>query len=253
MLTRTAAFSFRAIPHGLFSLFFPAECRICDAALEGFTRIPVCGACLEEPAPLEAEHFCAACQAPFQNRFPLDENGVCALCRSGLSRLDRASSFGYYEGTLRKLIHLFKYSRMTPLTSRLSRYLERALPVDDRYDAIVAVPLHWKRRWRRGFNQAELLAKQISKRRRMPLMKALRRVRPTANQSGLTSAARRRNIAGAFQPKPGTDLRGKRVLLIDDVFTTGATASACAAALKRAGAASVSLLTLARADRRWRD
>ncbi|HEY4089265.1 MAG TPA: phosphoribosyltransferase family protein, partial [Bryobacteraceae bacterium] len=65
--------------------------------------------------------------------------------------------------------------------------------------------------------------------------------------------ARRRNIAGAFQPKPGANLRGRRVLLIDDVFTTGATASACAAALKRAGAASVSLLTLARADRRWRD
>ncbi|HVW11060.1 MAG TPA: ComF family protein [Bryobacteraceae bacterium] len=166
---------------------------------------------------------------------------------------DRAASFGYYEGTLRKLIHLFKYAGMTPLTVRLSRYLESALPVDVRYDAVVAVPLHWKRRWRRGFNQAELLAKEISKRRRIPLVKALRRVRPTATQSGLTSAARRLNITGAFQPKPGMNLRGRRVLLIDDVFTTGATASACASALKRAGAASVSLLTLARADRRWRD
>lgn len=142
---------------------------------------------------------------------------------------------------------------MTPLTGRLARYLASALPVDDHYDAIVPVPLHWKRRWRRGFNQSELLAKELSRRRRMPVVKALRRVRPTANQAGLTSAARRRNIAGAFQAKPGANLRGKRVLLIDDVFTTGATASACAAALKRAGAASVSLLTLARADRRWRD
>jgi ComF family protein len=253
LLTRTAAFSFRAIPHGLFSLFFPADCRICGIPLEGFTRIPVCQGCLEEPAPLEADYFCASCHAPFQNRFPLDENGVCALCRSGLRGFDRAASFGYYEGTLRKLIHLFKYSGMTPLTGKLSGYLESALSIDDRYDAIVPVPLHWKRRWRRGFNQSELLAKQISKRRRIPLVKALRRARPTANQSGLTSAARRRNIAGAFQPKPGANLRGRRVLLIDDVFTTGATASACAAALKRAGAASVSLLTLARADRRWRD
>jgi ComF family protein len=178
---------------------------------------------------------------------------VCALCRSGLSGFDRAASFGYYEGTLRKLIHLFKYNGMTPLSGRLSRYLESALPIDDRYDAIVPVPLHWQRRWRRGFNQSELLAKELSGRRGVPVLNALRRVRPTANQSGLTSAARRRNIAGAFQTKHGADLRGRRVLLIDDVFTTGSTASACAAALKRAGAASVSLLTLARADRRWRD
>jgi ComF family protein len=170
-----------------------------------------------------------------------------------LRGFDRAASFGYYEGTLRKLIHLFKYQGMMPLAGRLSRYLESAFSVDDRYDAIVPVPLHWERRWRRGFNQSELLAKQISKRRRIPLVKALRRIRPTMNQSGLTAAGRRRNIAGAFQPKPGAEVRGKRVLLIDDVFTTGVTASACAAALKRAGAVSVSLLTLARADRRWRD
>jgi ComF family protein len=253
LLTRTAAFSFRAIPHGLFSLFFPAECRICGVSLDGFTRIPVCRGCLEAPVPLEADYFCALCHAPFQNSFPLDAAGVCSLCRSGLRGFDRASSFGYYEGALRKLIHLFKYEGMTPLTHRLAGYLERALPVDNRYDAVIAVPLHWRRRWRRGFNQAELLAKEIAKKRRVPLVKALRRVRPTANQSGLTSAARRLNIAGAFQAKPGADLRGKGILLIDDVFTTGATASACAAALKRAGATSVSLLTLARADRRWRD
>lgn len=183
----------------------------------------------------------------------MDAAGLCALCRSGLRGFDRASSFGFYEGTLRRLIHLYKYSAMLPLAAPLSRFLDRALPIDDRYDFIVPVPLHWKRRWERGFNQAELLAKRISKKRHTPLLKALRRSKSTLNQSGLTSAGRRRNIAGAFQAKAGIDLRGKRILLIDDVFTTGATASACATALKKAGAGSVSLLTLARADRRWKD
>ncbi len=252
MLTRTAASSLQAIPHGIFSLFFPAECRICDTPLTGFTRVPVCSACLNTPQPLEADFFCASCNAPFQNSFALDAKGVCALCRSGLRGFDRASSFGFYDGALRGLIHLFKYSGMRPLAGRLSGLLERALPIDDRYDFIVPVPLHWRRRWRRGFNQAELLARGVAKHRGIPLVNALRRGKATADQAGLTSAGRRRNIVGSFQPRKGIEIRGKRILLIDDVFTTGATASACALALKRAGAASVSLLTLARADRRFR-
>jgi ComF family protein len=252
LLTRTAAFSLRAIPHGIFSFLFPAECRICDTPLDGFTRVPVCRGCLNAPAPLEADFFCAVCHAPFQNCFPLDDKGVCTLCRSGLAGFDRAASFGFYDGALRSLIHLFKYSGMRPLAGILSRLLDRALPVDERYDVIVPVPLHWRRRWTRGFNQAELLARGVARRRGIPVVNALRRAKPTANQAGLTSAGRRLNMAGAFRARPGAGLRGKRILLIDDVFTTGATASACAAALKKTGAASVSLLTLARAERRWK-
>jgi ComF family protein len=253
LLTRTAASSLQAIPHGIFSLFFPDQCRICDTPLTGYTRVPVCRDCLSAPEPLEADYFCASCNAPFQNSFPLDADGVCALCRSGLHGFDRASSFGFYEGPLRSLIHLFKYSGMRPLAERLSGLLDRALPVDDRYDVVVPVPLHWRRRWRRGFNQAELLARHVAKRRRIPAVNALRRGKATADQAGLTSAGRRRNIVGAFQARKGVDIRAKRVLLIDDVFTTGATASACAVALKKAGADTVTLLTVARADRRFRE
>ena len=165
---------------------------------------------------------------------------------------DRAASFGSYDGALRSLIHLLKYAGMRPLAPGLSRLMDRALPIDDRYDLIVPVPLHWQRRWRRGFNQAELLAREVSKHRRIPILNALRRNKSTATQAALTSAGRRRNMAGAFQARSGVDLRQQRILLIDDVFTTGATASACALALKKAGAETVSLLTLARADRRWR-
>ncbi len=214
------------------------------------TRIPVCEACLTAPVPLEAEHFCTVCRTPFLNPWPLDEQGVCTACRAGLRGFDRASSFGFYEGSLRSLIHLFKYSGMKPLAPCLGRFLERAIPVDEAYDLVVPVPLHWRRKWQRGFNQAELLARHLARRRQLPMMNALRRRKAAGVQATLTVAARRRNVAGAFSAVSSADLTGKRVLLIDDVMTTGATAAACAAALKRGGAKSVSLLTLARVDRR---
>lgn len=157
-----------------------------------------------------------------------------------------------YEGDLRSLIRLFKYSGMRPLARTLAGYLERAISVDQAIDAIVPVPLYWRKKWSRGFNQSELLARHLARRRKLPLIDALTRRKATATQAGLSSAGRRRNVAGAFQARRGTDVTDKRILLIDDVMTTGATASACAAALKRAGAKSVSLLTVARVDRRWR-
>ncbi len=190
------------------------------------------------------------------NAFPLDEKGVCAACRSGLRGFDRAASFGLYEGSLRKLIHLYKYSGMKPLARTLAGCMERALPIDAGFDAVVPVPLHWRKQWDRGFNQSELLARHIAQRRGIPVLNALRRKRATAVQAGLAIAGRRRNVAGAFLLRSGAKadpkLAGRKILLIDDVMTTGATASACASVLKRGGAKSVSLLTLARVDRRWR-
>jgi ComF family protein len=202
------------------------------------------------PRPLETEFFCTSCHTPFVNPFPLDEYGVCAACREGLRGFDHASSFGFYEGPLRSLIHLFKYSGMKPLARPLAVLLERAIPVDQQFDAVVPVPLHWRKRWERGFNQAELLARRIAKHRGVLLVDALKRKRSTAVQATLASAGRRRNVAGAFEIRSKAAVAGKRILLIDDVMTTGATAGACASVLKRAGAKSVSLVTLARVDRR---
>ncbi len=115
---------------------------------------------------------------------------------------------------------------------------------------IVPMPLHWRRRWERGFNQSELLAQEIAKKWNVPLRQAVRRVKATAPQAGLTNAKRRVNVGGAFAVKGNARLDGARVLLVDDVLTTGATAAACARVLKRAGAAHVALLALARTDRR---
>jgi len=235
---------------GLFELVFPDECRVCGAALHEVSRIPVCSRCLNEPEPLRAEHFCVTCRTPFLNRFPLDESGRCAICRLGLAGFDAVYSYGSYEGPLRKLIHLLKYGGVQPLARPLADLLAQVLPRDQRFDLIVPMPLHWRRRWERGFNQAGLLAREISRRWNVPMRNAARRTRATAPQTGLTNAKRRANVSGAFVVKRGRRLDGLRVLLVDDVLTTGASAAACARALKRAGAKHVALLALARVDRR---
>jgi ComF family protein len=187
---------------------------------------------------------------PFVSRFPLDHDGRCALCRLGLQGFDAVYSFGSYEGTLRKLVHLYKYGGVRPLAARFGDCLGRVLPREERFDMIVPMPLHWRKRWNRGFNQAELLAGEIARRWNAPVRNAVRRVRATAPQAGLTNAQRRANVQGVFRANPRVRLDGLRVLLVDDVITTGATASACARALKRAGAARVSLAAVARTDRR---
>jgi ComF family protein len=173
------------------------------------------------------------------------------LCRSGGRGFDEAFCYGAYEGTLRKLIHLFKYSGMRALDKPLGKLLAAALPQDRQFDAVIPVPLHWRRRWQRGFNQSELLGKWIARRRGIPLIKALRRNSATRSQAGLSNSQRRENVAGAFRGR--RRVAGLRILLVDDVMTTGATAGACARALKKAGAKSVSVLSLARVDRRFTD
>jgi ComF family protein len=244
----------RAVPARFLSLLFPDDCRICEQPLTEFSRVPVCRACLARPEPLAAEYFCIQCRAPFLSRFPLDEQGRCALCRRGALGFDAAYSFGFYENELRKLIQLFKYGRVPTMSAPLGRLLARALPREQNFDLIVPMPLYWRKRWQRGFNQADLLAREIGRRTHIPLRHALRRVKNTAPQAGLTRAKRRQNVSGAFQASRRARKRGwldgRAVLLIDDVMTTGATAASCARALKRAGARHVTLLTLARADRR---
>ncbi|MEZ5356288.1 MAG: ComF family protein [Bryobacteraceae bacterium] len=234
----------------LLDVLFPDDCRICGSPLTELSRYPVCAPCLLAAQPFQAEHACSQCHTPFLNRAPLDEQGRCALCRLGGRAYDDAWSYGAYEGPVRTLVHLLKYEGIRTLASPLGALLSRALPRQRQFDVIVPVPIHWRRRWMRGFNQAELLAADLSRRTGIPVAEALeRRHRPA--QAGLSSAARRRNAAGAFSIAAGAALAGRKILLIDDVLTTGSTAAACASVLKRAGAARVSVLTLARADRRY--
>jgi ComF family protein len=211
--------------------------------------VPVCPECLAAPRPLEAEYYCRQCHTPFLNPRPLGQDGRCRLCQSGLTLFDASYSFGAYAGNLRELIHLFKFGGVRALARPLGRLLAVALPRDGVLDAIVPMPLHWRRRLKRGFNQSELLAAEVARRTGIPMVKALKKRHHTAAQTGLSRAARRRNLRRVFGVSRPALVRGRRLLLIDDVFTTGATANAAAAALKDGGAARVTVLTLARADR----
>lgn len=180
----------------------------------------------------------------------MNEHGLCSVCHQSLANFDTAYSFGSYDGPLRKLIHLFKYAKIESLAVPLSRFLTRTLPLDQQFDVVLAMPMHWRKRWERGFNQAELLAKPIAKRYGLKLKSNLRRARYTKAQAGLSEAQRRENLQGSFCVKRPEEIKNQRVLLVDDVFTTGATLRAASTALKRAGARHITALTLARVDHR---
>lgn len=163
---------------------------------------------------------------------------------------DAAYAFGSYEGALRDLIRLLKYGKVVTVARPLSRRLLGALPLNERFDLVMAMPMHWRKRWARGFNQAELLARPVARRMGLKLANNLRRRRYTPPQASLDEAQRRQSPQGSFAVRKAERVKGKRVLLIDDVYTTGSTLRAGAEALKAAGAAHVSVLALARADRR---
>jgi ComF family protein len=197
---------------------------------------------------MAAEYFCSVCRTPYINEFPLAPDGICALCLNGYRGFDFAYCYGFYDGSLRELIHLYKYGRVQGLAAHFVPLLLSALPGDATCDVVVSVPIHWRRRWKRGFNQSAQLAKAVAARRGLPFRRLLARTRWTGTQTNLSDSDRRSNIAGAFRVRG--NVSGLRILLVDDVMTTGATAGACSKILKRAGAKSVTLLTLARVDRR---
>ncbi|HXE80886.1 MAG TPA: ComF family protein, partial [Vicinamibacterales bacterium] len=160
--------------------------------------------------------------------------------------VDRARAVGPYEGVLRSLVHALKYDRRRSIAPRLARLAAaHGASILDGADAVVPVPLHFRRRWTRGFNQAEEIARHL----RLPVWKVLRRVRHTEPQAGLSGPARARNLRAAFAPRLLSRRRrviGAVVVLLDDVCTTGATLAACAEVLREMGAREVRALTIAR-------
>jgi len=210
---------------------------------------------------------CTRCGLPFASPHALDSSvAECGACRADAPAFDGARSFGLYTGKLRQVVLRLKFGGEERLGVRLGEWLAPtwdALPEGSEFDSplIVPVPLHASRRRERGFNQSELLARGLVRALRRQNGGAapqvargcLRRKRATPPQTGLSVAARRENLRGAFEVVKPDEVRGRAIVLVDDVMTTGATLSACARALKRAGAAQVMGLTLARATPQFPD
>lgn len=192
---------------------------------------------------------CARCGAPFA--YDHGEGAECAACIAEPPAFDRARAAIVYDDASHGLVVAFKHSDRTELAALFGGWLARAGGALFRKDTIlVPAPLHWRRRLARRYNQAGLLASSTGAIAGLSVLHdALQRTRSTAPQQRLSSDARRRNVAGAFAVRRERDIAGAHIVLIDDVLTTGATLSACARALKKAGAASVDALVLARVVR----
>ena len=221
-------------------------------------RCLACGNPVDEPDALcgpcwTAMHFfappwCAVCGLPFPH--PMGEGAVCADCARGRASWQRARAVMRYDKRSRMLVLGLKHDR-TDLARALGGWMRRSGgEVLEGADLLVPVPLHWTRLFARRYNQAALLAHAIHGAGGPPVAPDwLVRRRRTPSQGRLGPLARMRNVRGAFALRPGREVRGKRLVLVDDVLTTGATVEECARVLRRAGAASVGVLTLARALR----
>lgn len=229
-------------------LIFPPICILCRTRLFAAERpVQVCTSCQDLLTPNRPPH-CAQCPRPL----PDPDHRLCPACRRAALGFDRAWSACLYENALPHLLHLFKYSEKTSLRrlfgERMRRYLEDyQLPLRDA-DCVIPIPLHPTRLRERGYNQAELLSRPLASRLGCPHeTRFMRRRRHTPNQARLKRNERWTNIDGAFTMKQPLPETCKNIVLIDDLLTTGATASAAATTLKRAGAERVYVFTLAMA------
>jgi ComF family protein len=219
----------------LVDLFYPPRCVGCGQGGSLY-----CRAC-RDSVRLVVPPICPLCGAP------QDRRALCARCGDCPLLVDGIRSTALFEGTLREAIHQFKYGYVRDLAAPLADLLIAGFPeIPVRADVIVPVPLHRRRLKERGYNQALLLAERLGEAVGVPIAHdLLYRNRHTMSQARLNAQERRRNVEDAFSCADRS-VQDKRVLLVDDVCTTGATLEACSVALKERGALSVWALTVAR-------
>ena len=224
----------------LFDFFFLPFCAICRERLKEKERI-LCEECWSS-IPLLNPPFCQRCGSPMTKRF-------CQRCEEIEFQFLRGRSLGIYEGVLSEIVKLIKFKRKTTLAKRIGGMMSvllRSDPILKNGDLLIPVPLHRTRKRERGYNQSLLLAEAISHSTEILLLDdLLLRTRATRPQTDLSSEDRRENVKGAFRVKGGERIRGKRVVLVDDVFTTGSTLEAGTEALLEGGAEGVFCLTAA--------
>ncbi len=225
-------------------LVFPPRCPLCG---EGLTaQLGLCAACWGE-LTIPGEPACALCQRPFGES--VAAASLCAPCLASPPRHDGIAAGTLYNDASRRLVLAFKHGGRIALAPMLARLISARLPFVDADWLIVPVPLHRWRLWRRGFNQAALLAREIARQRGAQLgVDVLHRRKATRVLGGLGRKARARALTGAIgvDPRRAPVAWGRKVVLVDDVLTSGATSDACVSALKRAGAEKVVVACFAR-------
>ncbi len=246
--------SLRYTASSLFSVFFPSDCRVCSLPLTNISRLPICPECLEAMSRSEGR-TCAVCGERMFG-FGIEAEQLCGECLKDRPQFEKASAYGSYDGGLRELIHLLKYDRVRSAAPVLGRMLAEAVTdLQPHFDVasalMVPVPLHSSKSRSRGFNQSDLIAESAirgsSDLRPVKLRpQVLKRVRATESQTGLTREQRRENMRGAFTVSLPDEVRGRDILVVDDVLTTGTTVGECARVLRKAGAARVWVATVAR-------
>jgi len=238
----------KEVVSGLVDMLFPAQCPTCGAALTGGGESPFCSDCLSG-VRFTTPPLCTSCGLPFATADGTDH--LCEECILSPPPFSMARSLGVYEGVLLDAIHLFKYHEKISVGEALGQMMAQtsydSLAIAN-FSLIIPVPLHPRRLRERGFNQSLVLARQVSKRFSIPLdFAALRRMVYTEAQVTLSGRQRRTNVRGAFEVTDSPRIQGHRVVLIDDVYTTGSTAAECSKVLIQNGAKEVAVLTLARA------
>ncbi len=241
------------IGDALVSVFFPSGCRICDRLLTSASRVPLCEECLSSFGRVLGI-LCEVCGRPLPglNRKP-EQPLLCPACQDKTYAFARARSFAFYENAVVRAILLLKFEQIEPLGAWFAERLAELVRAESdalAADVVVPVPLHRERERERGYNQAALLSKPLAKNLRLPHKAVLLvRTRARPDKQVLSLQERWESVRGAFATRPGSQVDNLRVLLVDDVLTTGATLDACARALRDAGAKSVIGLTVARAIR----
>lgn len=232
------------IADGMLSLIYPPACAACGVDTVADGAALVCPDCVGRLVRLDGTG-CPRCASP------VAEDTPCAFCLRLGSGLDLIRSAFWFMGPVPGLMHRLKYRGRHGLARAAAELMLSATVCAEALqgcDLIAPVPLHWWRRLRRGYNQSEMLAREIAALAGAPFEPGLAfRLRRTRSQTRLDPDERKRNVERAFKVRNHTLVKGRSVCIVDDVMTTGATAGACAAALKDAGAARVTALTFARA------
>lgn len=234
-----------ALSHAVLDLFYPPHCAVCERPFLEDERAFICGECEGQIERIDQRHLCR-CGIPLP-----DVVGLCPACGSNQPVLEQIRSFGWYEEradpthVLSALIKIFKYSGERALAPLLASYLDQAgQTVRPLIEQITFVPMHPKAERQRGFNQAELVARELGKLWAIPVVSTLEKTKDTKPQASLLKAARQENIRGAF--RLAKFILCDSILIVDDVCTTGATLNECGRMLKESGVARVYGLTVAR-------